>query len=147
MFFDICRVSWCYEQEGYDLNGVWYLPDFWLPDGKCFFEVKPFDPSPVEAAIASALAAQSGRMVFVAPGGPMRGIGVHAFSPRGGTQHDWCFVQAYCEDGAAYLAPNPWGPVSFKIRKTDAAKWSSDESVTCPDELERAKNYQFWRGE
>lgn len=34
-------VKWEYEKEGYDLDGVWYLPDFWLPDHKIWVEVKP----------------------------------------------------------------------------------------------------------
>jgi len=33
-------VKWEYEKEGYDLDGVWYLPDFWLPDHKIWVEVK-----------------------------------------------------------------------------------------------------------
>jgi hypothetical protein len=39
-FFDFYNIKWEYEMEGYDLDGVWYLPDFWLPKIKTFFEVK-----------------------------------------------------------------------------------------------------------
>lgn len=38
--FDACGVEWAYEQEGYSLDDVWYLPDFWLPKAKQFVEVK-----------------------------------------------------------------------------------------------------------
>ena len=32
-FFTACGIQFEYEKEGYDLGeGVWYLPDFWLPD-------------------------------------------------------------------------------------------------------------------
>ena len=32
VFFNVLGVKWKYEPEGYDLgNGIWYLPDFWLP--------------------------------------------------------------------------------------------------------------------
>lgn len=31
VFFDAMGIKWEYEKEGYDLDGVWYLPDFWLP--------------------------------------------------------------------------------------------------------------------
>lgn len=30
VFFDACGVKWEYEPEGYDIDGVWYLPDFLL---------------------------------------------------------------------------------------------------------------------
>ena len=38
--FDAAGVEWAYEQEGYDLDGVWYLPDLWLPRARQFVEVK-----------------------------------------------------------------------------------------------------------
>jgi hypothetical protein len=42
VFFDALGLDWEYEREGYDLGAAgWYLPDFWLPSLKCFFEVKP----------------------------------------------------------------------------------------------------------
>lgn len=31
VFFDALGVKYEYEQEGYNLNGIYYLPDFWLP--------------------------------------------------------------------------------------------------------------------
>lgn len=43
VFFDALRIEWQYEVEGFDLDGIWYLPDFWLPkfeDG-LWIEVKP----------------------------------------------------------------------------------------------------------
>jgi len=42
VFFDAIGTKWEYEVEGFDLGEHgWYLPDFWLPDSKCYFEVKP----------------------------------------------------------------------------------------------------------
>lgn len=41
VFFDAMGMPWQYELEGYDLgNGIYYLPDFYLPEAKQFFEVK-----------------------------------------------------------------------------------------------------------
>lgn len=37
---DFYNIKWVYEAEGYDIDGVWYLPDFWLPDLGAFVEVK-----------------------------------------------------------------------------------------------------------
>lgn len=40
VFFDTLGVKYEYEKEGYEVNGTWYLPDFWLPQQECWFEVK-----------------------------------------------------------------------------------------------------------
>lgn len=40
VFFDSLKIEWEYEPEGYDLDGVWYLPDFRLAK-LGFAEVKP----------------------------------------------------------------------------------------------------------
>jgi hypothetical protein len=39
-FFDWHKIKWAFEPEGFNLNGVYYLPDFWLPEIKTIFEVK-----------------------------------------------------------------------------------------------------------
>lgn len=42
VYFDAIGISWEYEKEGYDLgDGLFYLPDFWLPQVKMWAEVKP----------------------------------------------------------------------------------------------------------
>jgi hypothetical protein len=38
--FDSAGIKWLYEVEGYDIDGTWYLPDFYLPDAKQFVECK-----------------------------------------------------------------------------------------------------------
>jgi hypothetical protein len=40
VFFDTAKIRWEYEPEGFDVNGTWYLPDFYLADLHCYFEVK-----------------------------------------------------------------------------------------------------------
>jgi len=41
VFFDALGIAWEYEPEGYDLgDGVWYLPDFYFPNGLLDEEVK-----------------------------------------------------------------------------------------------------------
>jgi hypothetical protein len=43
VFFDALGIKWEYELEGFDLNGINYLPDFYLPDSNLWIEVKPSD--------------------------------------------------------------------------------------------------------
>lgn len=40
VFFDALGVRWEYEKEGFEFNGIRYLPDFWLPDLKLWLEIK-----------------------------------------------------------------------------------------------------------
>ena len=41
VFFDNLKVRWEYEKEGFDLDGTWYLPDFYLPHLNKWIEIKP----------------------------------------------------------------------------------------------------------
>jgi hypothetical protein len=66
VFFDTLGVRWQYEPEGYALPCGNYLPDFWLSDLECFYEVKGQPPSDDEWEKASYLAAMSGHRVFIA---------------------------------------------------------------------------------
>lgn len=54
VFFDALHMQWDYEKEGFDVNGTWYLPDFWLADLDCFAEVKPVPFTPKEETLADA---------------------------------------------------------------------------------------------
>jgi hypothetical protein len=40
VFLDSLGIPYEYEKDGYDLDGLWYLPDFWLPDHGCWLEIK-----------------------------------------------------------------------------------------------------------
>lgn len=43
VFFDALGIKYHYEPEGFDLNGTYYLPDFYLDDYKIYVEIKPLD--------------------------------------------------------------------------------------------------------
>jgi len=52
VFFDALEIRWEYEPEGFDLGKAgWYLPDFWLPDYDCWFEIKRGEDAVSEVAI------------------------------------------------------------------------------------------------
>lgn len=50
VFFDAAGIKYEYEPEGFDLDGVWYLPDFYLPWFKCYVEIKPNDSDEINDA-------------------------------------------------------------------------------------------------
>ena len=43
-FFDNLNITYEYEKEGFDIDGEWYLPDFWIPQWNCWVEIKPNIP-------------------------------------------------------------------------------------------------------
>ncbi len=73
-------VKWEYEKEGYDINGEWYLPDFWLPsiDPTCaaagwgqWLEIKPNrELTDEQSALYDATAKITGHRMLVACGHP-----------------------------------------------------------------------------
>jgi len=70
VFMDAIGVKYRYEDEAYDLDGLYYLPDFWIPSLKCFLEIKPCNPTEEERECASRLAKHTGNRVFIGIGMP-----------------------------------------------------------------------------
>jgi hypothetical protein len=65
VFFDTLGVKYDYEPEGFDLDGVRYLPDFWLPDQDCWFEVKGQAPTEAEMRAAALLTLYRKQNVYI----------------------------------------------------------------------------------
>lgn len=50
VFFDALGIKYQYEPQGFDMDGVRYLPDFWLPDMGYWVEIKGVTAGPDERA-------------------------------------------------------------------------------------------------
>lgn len=48
VFFYCMKISYRYEYLGFDLDSVWYVPDFYLPEQRVWIEIKPVRPSEKE---------------------------------------------------------------------------------------------------
>jgi hypothetical protein len=70
IFFEKSSIGFVYEPEGFKLDDVWYVPDFWLPDFKMYFEVKGKAANAAEIEKARQLARFSGKAVLIAEGSP-----------------------------------------------------------------------------
>jgi hypothetical protein len=70
VFLETLGAHWSYEAEGYNLSGIWYLPDFFVGDWNCWIEIKGQDPSTVEAEKCRRLALQSKKKVLLLAGEP-----------------------------------------------------------------------------
>lgn len=85
VFFDAIRAPYAYEYEGFDLEGTWYLPDFWLPEMKSWLEVKGQTPTPQELAKAEQLCRFTRQTVFVFVGEPHNPLHrIYGFKSTGG---------------------------------------------------------------
>jgi len=68
VWFDALGVEYRYEEEGFNLDGVYYLPDFHLPGYPAFVEIKGTPPTQAEWEKAKRLA-QFGQ-VWILEGSP-----------------------------------------------------------------------------
>jgi hypothetical protein len=68
--FDALGWNYEYEIEGYSLSTGRYLPDFYLPQHRAFFEVKGEKPNRREKKLADELAMATEKIVIVSHGPP-----------------------------------------------------------------------------
>jgi hypothetical protein len=64
--FDCLGLTWDYEPEGFDLNGVWYLPDFHIPALDAYIEIKPINKWFYNDACLRLAAASKKRVLYIA---------------------------------------------------------------------------------
>jgi hypothetical protein len=69
IYYDSLLIPWQYEPETYKLSGgILYCPDFWLPEQKCYIEIKGEEGGfPTDNAIKKAekLAEESKNKVYI----------------------------------------------------------------------------------
>jgi hypothetical protein len=71
VFFEYLNVSYEYEKETFKLeDGLYYLPDFWLPKQKVWIEIKGQPPKEEEKYKAVKLYAVTGKKVYILAGFP-----------------------------------------------------------------------------
>lgn len=68
VFFDEIGIKYSYEKEGYALDGIPYLPDFYLPQQDCFVEIKGIDPDEREEDKARLLSLYAGKNTYIFSG-------------------------------------------------------------------------------
>jgi hypothetical protein len=70
VFLDTLNFKFVYEPDGYDLDGTWYLPDFWVPDWKAFLEIKPQQPTKEQMDKCQSLSTLTSYQVLLLAGQP-----------------------------------------------------------------------------
>lgn len=106
VFYHRLGVPFDYEPQGFVIDGKPYLPDFWLPKQDCWVEIKGGDPTKEEYELASGLAKDTQKKVYIFVG-PIPEVGdyqllegadesAHCYFPEGGADYDhwWCICKA-----------------------------------------------------
>jgi len=94
VFFDTLGIEYQYEPETFNLgDGIWYLPDFWLPKLDVWIEIKGPIPNEIEMEKARKLREVTNKTVFILFGGPqlqvshgeleITSVGVYEFNSMG----------------------------------------------------------------
>lgn len=65
IFFETLGIDYQYELQGYDFDGIYYLPDFWLPVHQCWIEIKGPEPTGDELRKAHLLSLHTGKPIFI----------------------------------------------------------------------------------
>jgi glycerophosphoryl diester phosphodiesterase len=127
-------IKYEYEKEGYDLDGVRYLPDFYLPDQGYWVEIKPDIPSKDEFHKAGLLAAHTQQWVDIFVGNPWPGE-VEVVSFRHANVEEpirWYAEQAIARGEAWVLgqlmmrfAQHYWGDIAKKYLEVNGREVSS----------------------
>lgn len=84
IYFDTLGIAWEYEVEGFNLNGEFYLPDFWLKTVNMWAEVKPGPFDRHARHLVDALASHTGAEVLMLDGTPEVKV-YDSVLPEGGT--------------------------------------------------------------
>lgn len=82
VFFATLGVDAEYEPEGYVLDGIPYLPDFYVRDWDYFVEIKGAVPTAEEQEKCRRLALATGKFVIIMVGQPGSGVTM-GFEPEG----------------------------------------------------------------
>ena len=135
VFFDTLGIEYLYEHEGYDLDGVWHLPDFWLPKQECWIEIKPkhlvaniwnvFEPCDIDVAVrCGKLSGASGAIVYLLTGDVWhldnwKGIMVPYLSFSGNADGDWSADHSQ------------WWSVCSKCKSVDLCYEANADRIYC----------------
>lgn len=96
VFFDTLGVRYEYEKEGFNLDGLWYLPDFWLSDLECWVEIKPNMTDACDTEAAKRLRKIGKSSVFTVFGNPW--VGEYAIACSLGNYFHWGTVSGKSDE-------------------------------------------------
>ncbi len=142
IFFDALCIPWEYEKEGYEIAGVKYLPDFWLPLVNMFAEVKPTTFEKGEKNLCVQLSNLTGHTVLMLTGQPQN-YPVTGISKYGYSQYCLTNYHNYPnEEHRFYAMPsdqeNLWNDTEEACRIANSARFEFGQTPKRKDILNLA---------
>jgi hypothetical protein len=120
VFFDTLGFKYVYEPEGYDLSGVWYLPDFWIPDWHTFVEIKPEQPTQGQKEKCQRLSTLTNNQVLLIAGQPwVKEYEIFLFEPNNPYLFSPEDIDPKSEDGDIYYSNLLGTPLEFAQDRKD----------------------------
>lgn len=120
VFFDTLGFKYVYEPEGYDLSGVWYLPDFWIPDWHTFVEIKPEQPTQEQKEKCQRLSTLTNKQVLLIAGQPwVKEYEIYLFEPNNPYFFSPEDIDPKSEDGDSYYSNLLGTPLEFAQDRKD----------------------------
>lgn len=70
VFFDVIEEPYQYEPQGFEIHGIRYLPDFYLPNRHAWIEIKPQEPDDATKECLATFAWNSDNPLWIVVGSP-----------------------------------------------------------------------------
>jgi hypothetical protein len=111
VFYDTLGVAYQYEPEGFDTPTGPYLPDFYLPEQKCWVEIKGVEPTKIEVAKLTAVCDGTNKYGFIffgdvrsedGAGDNSSAWALWPHSPDGDGNYQWCVCNVCGGTGITY---------------------------------------------
>lgn len=137
VFFDAMGWSYEYERDGFQFGKCRYLPDFWLPGLKVWWEVKGALPTAREKQLARRLQNKTGQPCIISVGQPKpRAEQLVCFDNSGDhLEERFCTLLADRRNNGEYwLYGECWGKSLGPVFGPDHGKYPAD----IDEQLERA---------
>lgn len=150
VFFNAVGWRYEYEKEGYDLQGTWYLPDFFLPDIGYWLEVKGGEPTNEEVELCGRLVEATSHPCLLASGPPEAREKLLLLAAD--DRHEWADNQRFYfaddrrNEGEFWLTSERG---SFSIGPVDGPNHGRDPGIfsATKDGYDAARSARFEHGE
>ena len=147
VFFKIAGIRFEYEPQGFVLDGIPYLPDFWLPDAEAWLEIKGGDPTEVEIRLCEALSRQSKRQVLLASGPPKPEPQIRIFGGFGEWDTDRFYIaDDRRADGTFWLKDDEGSATTLIVGKDGSSDKHPVVISACRTAYEASRSARFEDG-
>jgi len=150
VFFNTVGWRYEYKKQGYDLQGTWYLPDFFIPEIGYWLEVIGTEPTEDEVTLCTHLVEATGHPCLLAEGPPLAREQLRLFAVKDGSEffegQQLYFADDRRNNGEFWLNSDNGG---FSIGPVDGPNHDRDPGIfsATKEAYEAALSARFEHGE